>query len=520
MNANARDSKPDDGSLEENSAGQQWKTLPWKQLERQLFHLQKGIYHASRSGNLKSLRRLQRLLLKSRAAKTLAVAQVCADNSNGQFPAIDGLTSLGAAQRFTLVKELELLTGGQPLRRVEVSLPNCGEKILRRMPTMKDRALQYLVKFALEPEWEAKFHPNSYGFRPGRSYKDAIAAIYASIKAQPQYVLTVDLSPSLHQLDPQALAQKMAAVSPIRTLVKAWLKTGAIAWSAVDDPREFNPSASAFFPCQILAPLLLNIALDGLENHLIQLANPLFVPHQDTQTGLTVVRYAAQLVLLHPDKAVLLQCRAIAGEWLSTMGLSLRDENIRLAHTLDSHEGTPPGFDFRGFHIRQYPVGKYHSKLGFKTLIQPSKSAVKAHKKQIKAAIKAHQAASQSTLIACLNPLINHWCGYFCGVSSKKTFSSLDYDLHLKLKRWAKRRHPHKSNAWVKQKYWQAIGSKNSVFASHPHDRLALHAETAIVRHLKVRGDASPYDGDLSYWGPRLRESGPLSGQQLTPEEI
>ncbi len=171
-----------------------WCDIPWRKLEKNIYKLQKRIYKASRRDDVKLVRRLQKLLIKSWAAKCLAVRRVTQDNQGRKTAGVDGVKSLTPKQRLTLVNELTLGSKVAPTRRVWIPKPGKEEKRPLGIPTMKDRALQGLVKLALEPEWEAKFEPNSYGFRPGRSCHDAIEAIFNSIRIMPKFVLDADIS--------------------------------------------------------------------------------------------------------------------------------------------------------------------------------------------------------------------------------------------------------------------------------------------------------------------------------------
>lgn len=151
-----------------------WKDIPWRKLERYVFRLQKRIFKASQQDDKKTVRRLQKTLIRSRAAKTLAVRQVTQDNQGKKTAGVDGIKLLTPTQRTELANSLRMLTKATPTRRVWIPKPQSGEKRPLGIPTMRDRALQALIKKALEPEWEAQFEPNSYGFRPGRSAHDEI----------------------------------------------------------------------------------------------------------------------------------------------------------------------------------------------------------------------------------------------------------------------------------------------------------------------------------------------------------
>lgn len=190
------------------------------------------------------------------------------------------------------------------------------------------------------------------------------------------------------------------------------------------------------------------------------------------------------------------------------MGLKLKPSKTRLAHTLNQYEQEKPGFNFLGFTIKQFPVGKHHSKQGFKTIITPSKQKQKVHYEQIASIIKAHKAAPQAALISHLNPIIRGWANYYATVVSKVAYSDIDDLTYQKLRAWAKRRHPRKNWEWVSKRYWQSIGNDNWIFATKKEGltplRLLNHADTSIVRHAKVKSESSPYDGNLVYWSSRM----------------
>ncbi len=158
----------------------EWKDINWKKIQRIVFKLQKRIFKASQRGDVKAVRRLQKTLMRSWSAKALAVRRVTQDNRGKKTAGIDGIKSLIPKQRLELVRQLRLNQKAKPVRRVWIDKPGRDEKRPLGIPTMNDRASQALVKAALEPEWEAKFEPNSYGFRPGRSCHDAIEAIYGN----------------------------------------------------------------------------------------------------------------------------------------------------------------------------------------------------------------------------------------------------------------------------------------------------------------------------------------------------
>ncbi|BAY14128.1 reverse transcriptase N-terminal domain-containing protein [Calothrix sp. NIES-2098] len=172
----------------------EWHDINWRKLERKVYKLQKRIYQSSQRGDVKATRRLQKTLMKSWSARALAVRRVTQDNCGKKTAGVDGIKALTPKQRLALINQLKLGSKVSPTRRVWIPKPGTEEKRPLGIPTMKDRALQALVKLALEPEWEARFEPNSYGFRAGRSCHDAIEAIFNEIRYKPKFVLDADIS--------------------------------------------------------------------------------------------------------------------------------------------------------------------------------------------------------------------------------------------------------------------------------------------------------------------------------------
>ncbi|WP_324631684.1 group II intron maturase-specific domain-containing protein, partial [Phormidium sp. CCY1219] len=128
---------------------------------------------------------------------------------------------------------------------------------------------------------------------------------------------------------------------------------------------------------------------------------------------------------------------------------------------------------------------------------------MKTHYKKLKEIVDSHSAAPQEGLIRHLNPVIRGWSNYYSTVVSKEVFYQMDSSLYWKLTRWGYRRHSNKSKEWVAKKYWQTIGNRQWTFATRAESnpiKLRYHSETPIVRHVKVKGEASPYDGNLKYW--------------------
>lgn len=480
----------------------EWRDINWREIEKNVFKLQKRIFRASHNGNVQLTRKLQRLLYNSRSAKLLAIRRVTQDNQGKKTAGVDGVKSLKPIARLELVSQLKLGLKPKPTRRVWIPKPNSEEKRPLGIPTMLDRALQALVKLGLEPEWEARFEPNSYGFRPGRCAHDAIGAIFDSIKYKPKFVLDADISKCFDKINHEKLLDKLQTFPSLRRQIKMWLKSGVMDGETLFPTEEGTPQGG------VISPLLANIALHGMEIIVKQYALSFKGRKADNLTALSLIRYADDFVVMHADLEVVLTVKEKISEWLAEMGLELKPSKTRMTHTLNEHEGNL-GFNFLGFHIRQFKVGdrnsgKLHGKfLGFKTLIKPSNENILRHDKRLREVTEALKNAPQSSLIKYLNPIIRGWSNYFSTVVSRKTFERCDHKLFQTLFAWAKRRHPKKGTTWIVNKYWHTVGTDNWVFNEEGY-KLRRHSETKVIRHVKVKGEASPFNGEDTYWASRL----------------
>jgi 5-methylcytosine-specific restriction endonuclease McrA len=205
-----------------------WNSILWRKLEIRIWKLQKRIFRASQRGDTEAVRRLQKTLMRSWSGKCIAVRKVTQDNKGKKTAGVDGFKSLSPKQRLTLVNQLKVTGKSKPTRRVWIDKPGKAEKRPLGIPTMYDRALQSLVKLALEPEWEARFEPNSYGFRPGRSALDAVEAIFVNVRAKAKFVLDADIAQCFDRIDHQSLLSKLNTFPTLRRQIKAWLKSALI----------------------------------------------------------------------------------------------------------------------------------------------------------------------------------------------------------------------------------------------------------------------------------------------------
>lgn len=503
-----------------------WRELPWKKIEKRVFKLQKRIYRASEGGNRMLIRKLQKTMVNSWYAKLLAVRRVTQENKGKKTAGVDGVKSLSPKERFELMEYLKINGKAKPVRRVWIPKPGKKEKRPLGIPTMLDRAKQMLLKLALEPEWEAQFEPNSYGFRPGRSCHDAVSAIFKSINKKPKYVLDADIAKCFDKISHSKLLEKLNTTPTFKRQIKAWLKAGVIDFSAWAERKGHSPTSEGTPQGGVISPLLANIALHGMETRL-ETEFPSDKKGRwiggfktfKRQIGVPrLIRYADDFVILCEELSIVKRCQEIIAEWLKDIGLELKPSKTRLTHTLNEIAKEKPGFNFLGFHIRQYKVGKDHSgklpgkgkrKLGFKTIVKPSPEKIKAHYQELVGWTDRFKGDCVAAMITKLNPIIRGWCNYQSPWHSKATFSKVKNLMWNKLWRWAKRRHPNKGKKWIRKKYFRSVKNDNWSFSTskkgeNPLTLLKHDAFPASVEYIKVEGKRSPYDGDWAYWSTRI----------------
>lgn len=507
-----------------------WKDLDWASTKSKVFEWQRAIYSASKDGDIKTVRKYQHRIIGSLDAKLLAVRRVTQDNKGKNTAGIDKVKSIPPEKRLTLAKSLVVPGIGSPLRRVWIPKPGKPEKRPLGIPTMKDRCLQALFKLALEPEWEAKFEENSYGFRPGRNCHDAIAAIRSFIQKRPKYVLDADIAKCFDRINHKYLLDKIGMTGKYRKQLKSWLECGVLDENVFSNTELGTPQGG------VISPLLANIALHGMEEFCKNAIKDIPVlgstgkPIKPSRRGNTLgfVRYADDFVIMHPDLEIITLLHNKLPEFLGQIGLELSPTKTRITHTLsfpfgeanEINETTKqvcpglndsPGFNFLGFFIRQHKTvhlsahGPSKELLGFRTLIIPSKEKQTAHQEKLhKLVLQDGKSMSQDALIKKINPVIRGWANYFgkSDANMMGLLGQMDYLLYLKLRQWAKR--VYKTSGKGKSAF-RRIGTNKWTFATD-NAVLIKHIDYSqpLSGYAKVKGESSPYDHDQIYWAKRL----------------
>jgi len=428
------------------------------------------------------VRALQRLLTHSYSGKVLAVRRVT-ENDGKKTPGVDQEiwdTPEKKAQAVQALKRRGYQS--QPLRRVYI--PKSDGKTIRPLgiPTMKDRAQQALYLLALVPVVETTADKNSYGFRQQRSCADAIKQCFLALRsANTQWILEGDIKSCFDKISHDWL---LAHVPMDRVILQKWLKSGYMEKHVLHETPDGTPQGG------IISPALANCALDGLER-LLREKYPAEKRLKSLGGGkpcVNLVRYADDFVITSKSKELLEgEIKPLVEQFLQERGLELSPTKTVITHV-------EKGFDFLGQNVRRYPNGKL--------LIKPSKKNVKTFLGGIRQTIKAALGMSAADLIDQLNPKIRGWANYHRHVVSKRTFGRVDHALFSSLWQWARRRHPNKNPRWFKSKYFERRGDRDWSFfgescddEGRPKKVWLFHAKsTPIKRHVKVKGEANPYD--------------------------
>lgn len=505
-----------------------WDKVDWNLVEERVTKIQKRIYKLSKLGNKGQVLFLQNLLINSLDAKLLAVRRVTVENTGKSTPGIDLKTYTTSKEKAQLVKNLRVDGKAVPIRRVWIPKPGKTEMRPLGIPIIKDRAKQKLVLMALEPEWEAKFEANSYGFRPGRSCQDAIEAIFISMRNKGEienhkYVLDADLKGCFDNIDHDYLIQKLNTSPRIANQIRAWLKAGIFEGLSLDPPYPDLPANEKGTPQGgVISPFLSNVALHGMETYLkewictqtweVTKRHQLYKANKIK--SISVVRYADDFVVIHKNKNIVLKAQEALQNWLDQT--SKLKFNTQKTKVVDSNQG----FNFLGFSVITHKRGKTS-----KCKVYPAKKNVHRIIKNIGDVCRKYRSISTYDLIDILRPKLFGWANYYKYCECQKIFSKVNAGVFNILRSWVFRRDRRHGRITVKEKYfptgrtysfnnrtykdnWVLVGKKKKKGGEVVEKWLPKISWVKSSKYVKVTGTSSVYDTNEAYWALRTTKYG------------
>jgi RNA-directed DNA polymerase len=447
-----------------------WQAIDWPKVRQQVRRLQLRIAKAIRAGKYGRAKVLSWLLTHSHSAKLLAVKRVTG-NKSAKTPGVDNKLWRTDRQKYAAVQNLKR-RGYRPLPLRRHYIPKKNGKLRPlSIPTLRDRAMQALHALALKPIAETTGDRNSYGFREGRSCADAIGQCFCALAKSyaPVWVLEGDIKSCFDRISHKWL---LANIPMDARILRQWLAAGYLEKGRLFPTREGTPQGG------IVSPVLANLTLDGMEKAIRSRI-------KIRRDQVNFIRYADDFVVTARTKETLEQIVKPAGvAFLAERGLELSEQKTTLTHI-------ETGFNFLGQNVR-----KYKNKL----VIKPAKDGLKALVQKTRECIKGMLGQKGETLIKTLNPIIRGWANYHRHVCSAEAFWTAERIIRYQLLRWARRTHPKKSYGWLKRKYFSAGGSFGFAIRTRAATgestvlRLYSIARTVLDWHIKVRGEANPYD--------------------------
>nr|YP_010330153.1 putative reverse transcriptase/maturase [Porphyridium aerugineum]UNJ17869.1 putative reverse transcriptase/maturase [Porphyridium aerugineum] len=451
------------------SCVEEWNSLPWKQFEKIVFRLQYRIYKAYQNKDYNLVNRLQRCLASSRAAKLLAIRQVTQLNQDKKTAGIDKKIALTEKERLQIFKEISNIKGYKHSKLKLVFIPKSnGEKRPLGIPTIKDRAIQCFIKYALEPVYEAYASRSSYGFRPARSTWDIQKNIFINLKSDAKgitkQILELDIEKCFDKINHEKLMAMVQLPQNIKSIVWSALKAGVLK----ERPKRIEGTQQG----GIISPLLCNIALDGIED----IWNERIHKNKIYQRGF---RYADDMVFFIKCKEDAELLRKKIDLFLAERGLNVKESKTKLVKSTE-------GFDFLGWHFKvkaknekfvSYPSKKNRIQVfdKIKQIIKDPRFKIEERLDKIKIIYKGwrnyHQFSDMGQINASLWK-ISDWVYKYCKKLNNKKNRVQRSIVKLKL-----------------------ADNIHSIFNGH---------EYKVNGFTSVQSDKSIYDNDCLYWSKRV----------------
>lgn len=461
----------------------QWETIDWIRAENYVNRLQTRIAKATVTNHKNKIKRLQYLLTHSFYAKAYAVKKVTSNKGKNTSGIDKKLWSTSAAKMKATLALTDKDYKSKPLRRVFIPKKGKNKKRPLGIPTMYDRAMQTLYGFAIEPVAEITADHTSFGFRRGRSAKDACEQTFCVLarNCSPTWILEGDIKGCFDNINHEWLQEN---IPMDKKIMKQFLKSGFIDKGTLFPTDNGTPQGGA------ISSLYANMTLDGIEKliqdnyHRNSKGN--IENHYRAKTKVNLVRYADDFIITAATEEIAQEVKNLVRQFLKTRGLSLSEEKTTITHI-------EQGFDFLGWTFR-----KFKGKL----IIKPSKSSIKSLiRKCSDIILKEAKAAIQTDLIRRLNSVLRGWSNYHRHVVASQAFSYVNNTMYHLLQRWAKHRHPNKTQWWRLNRYWHEKYGKPWLFATDEANLINLR-RIEIIRHPKLQISKNPFI-DKAYFAKR-----------------
>jgi len=421
--------------------------------------------------------------IKTALASTLA-------NSGARTPGIDGISKSDLktdAKQAAFIESLrnELKSGNykpMPVRRTWIPKPGKSEKRPLGIPTIKDRAVQKLLKMMLEPIWESDFLDCSNGFRPGRRTMDCISICYDRIQIRNKFYWVIEgdirkCFDRIHHKKLVNLVQRRIADRRVVQLIDAFLKAGVMEDGLFQETPEGAPQGG------ILSPLLANIYLHELDRWWWEKYGSLSryekaKRRQGKEGNFILTRYADDFIILcNGTKESAIQVKQEMKDFLwNELHLELSEEKTHITHATE-------GFDFLGYHIqREEPKD---SKPWLR--VTPTRKSEQRLRDTIRRMTdRALEWEPVPEKIRAINRVLRGWGNYYKNVSSTLARSKMDWYVSQRMLKWLCGRHKGAGKRAILRKYYIRQGKRKNWGCNDEQDKVYLFM-LRDIQHSKYR---------------------------------
>jgi RNA-directed DNA polymerase len=483
---------------------EQWKSIDWVKTQKMVLKAQKKIYNASKNNKRQLIIKYQKTLVKSWYAKAISI-QIVSQSIQSEITQRYN-KYVWYKRKFGVDQKPKITCKKDSIKKwYEINFNDKTQ--INYIDNMEGCAKQKLLLLAMEPEWEAKFEPNNYGFRPGRSARDAIEKIYQCIDKNPKYLFSAYVVENTFPKEHRHFLKTINTTPKFHKQIKTWFTTRIKHRIAQENYKINNTHKN------IISPLLINIIMHGLENTTINygIKKQISSIPNIKKTQCDIVIYGDKFIIIHPNITKLMERVEITHKWLTNVGININIKESYIVHSSNRIKRSGNGILFLGFYIREM-YGKINSNLKIDTRgaentlqtklkVTPDKTCVKKHLDQLRDIIKSYETKSQADLIKRINPICKKLLGDFQFCDNKMAFKKVTLIVIRRLLRWGYNKHRNKKKSWVKTQYFHRIGEKNWCFATISKNgtiiqRAYIYLKIRATKNNKIKNNYSFYDED------------------------